>query len=457
MTHVHLIGLGGTGLSAIAMVLLESGYTVSGSDLCYSHLVSSVVSAGARFSLGHRPENVKGADIVVRSSAIPDTNVEVEAAIEMHIPVLKRSEFIGNLLSDKRTIAVGGTHGKTSTTAMIAWGLTQLNHDPSFILGGVISGLERNAKAGKGEIFVIEADEYDRMFLGLNPDIAVITNIEHDHPDCYPTIGDYTGAFMDFVGRLPLDGVLIACGDDLGTADVLTLAVKNGNKTLTYGIHNPQNDYQATNFEQNQERGGYGFVAKGNSKETQIPLQVPGVHNVLNALAALAVFDLLNLSRKDSVYALETYKGTGRRFETIGEVGGVVVISDYAHHPTEIRATLAATRSRYPDGKIWAVWQPHTYSRTKLLLSDFVVSFNDADHVVVTEVYPSREPVDGKFTASQIVVEMDHISATFISKLDDVVFFLSRKLVKGDILIVLSAGDADQICSQILERLKKDS
>jgi UDP-N-acetylmuramate--alanine ligase len=453
MTHVHLIGIGGTGLSAIAMVLLESGYTVSGSDLHFSELAKSVVSAGAQFYLGHNPENVEGADIVVRSSAIPDTNVEVKAARTKAVPVLKRSEFIGQLLSDKRTIAVAGTHGKTSTTAMIAWGLIQLNTDPSFILGGVISGLGTNAKAGKGEFFVIEADEYDRMFLGLSPEIAVITNIEHDHPDCYPTADDFSEAFRQFVGRLPADGVLVACGDDPGTADIVKFAEMSGIKILTFGKKNLQNNYQATSLKPDLDQGGYEFNVRQNKSRTHVSLQVPGVHNVLNALAALVVFDLLGLSREESVLALEKFQGTGRRFEVIGKAGGVIVISDYAHHPTEIKATLAGARSRYPGRTIWAVWQPHTYSRTKLLFYDFIESFVDAHHVLVTEVYPSREPIDLDFSAGKIVDEMDHPNAVFVPKLEDTVILLSSKLTIGDILIVMSAGDADQICTQVLTNL----
>jgi UDP-N-acetylmuramate--alanine ligase len=457
MTHVHLIGIGGTGLSAIALVLLESGYTVSGSDLEYAKLARSVANAGARFYLGHEPEHIIGADMVVRSSAILDDNVEIQAAISSGIPVLKRSEFLGCLMTDKQTIAVSGTHGKTSTTAMIAWVLTQLGQEPSFILGGVISGLETNARAGKGSVFVIEADEYDRMFLGLKPDIAVITNIEHDHPDCYPTPEEFKDAFRDFIQTITPKGVLIACGDDPGTQEVVAAADMNGKRILTYGIHNPEVNFLAEDLDSDPVRGGFGYKVTRRGKVTPVSLRVPGIHNVLNSLAALAVSDTLSISLPETAEALSDFEGTGRRFEIVGEVGGVTVISDYAHHPTEIKATLSAARARYPDNKIWAVWQPHTYSRTKLLLTAFAESFFDANFVFVTEVYQAREPIDIDFSGRYIIDIMEHPNAKFIPDIRDAANLLSTKLKFGDVLIVLSAGDADQICSMVLSNLSYTS
>jgi UDP-N-acetylmuramate--alanine ligase len=458
MKHVHLIGIGGTGLSAIARVLLESGYTVSGSDRQYSPLAEAVESAGARLYLGHRPENVNGADIVVRSSAVLDDNVEVQAARSRGVPVLKREAFLDYLLAGKQGIAVAGTHGKTTTTAMIAWMLTELGQDPSFILGGIISGLETNAHAGHGETFVIEADEYDRMFLGLNPQIAVITNVEHDHPDCYPTAEDFRNAFRDFVNHLRPGGALLACGDVPTTADVLAIARSNGNRALTYGVYNPENDYQAFDLNPNSERGGYDFRVRRDDQESlSVSLQVPGVHNVQNAIGALAVADLLGVSLPEAARALSGFRGTGRRFEIIGESRGVTVISDYGHHPTEIKATLSAARTRYPGREIWAVWQPHTYSRTKLMIGAFVSSFEDAHKVLVTEVYPAREPIDLEFSAKQVVDAMTHSDVYFIPELTDTVDYIAAHLETGDVLIVLSAGDADQICTQVLAALNQSS
>jgi UDP-N-acetylmuramate--alanine ligase len=455
MKHVHLIGIGGTGLSAIARVLLESGYFVSGSDQVLSRFAKSVEIEGARVYIGHHSGNIEGADLVVRSSAVSDDNIEVIAALEKGIPVLKRAEFLGQLLADKFVVAVAGTHGKTSTTAMVAWMLTELDQNPSFILGGVISGLGINAKSGKGSTFVIEADEYDRMFLGLNPQIAVVTNIEHDHPDCYPTAIDFRDAFRDFINTLSPGGKLIACGDDEGVDDVLAVAEKNGNQTLTYGIINPDNNFQAINITHAPERGGFSFQVTNEKREiASMSLMVPGKHNVQNALAAIAVADLLSLPHAEAAEALSTFQGTGRRFETIGESHGVTIISDYGHHPTEIKATLSAARYRFPERKIWAVVQPHTYSRTKLLFDEFTESFREADGVLMTEIFPAREPVDETFSSRKIVDAMVHPNVSFAESISEAVNFLLFHLRPGDVMLVFSAGDADQICSRVLVELE---
>lgn len=454
MKHVHLIGIGGTGLSAIARVLLESGYTVSGSDQQSSPLAESLASAGARVYLGHQAYHVNGADIVIRSSAVPDDNVEIQAARSKGIEVLKRADFLEDLMAGKVGIAIAGTHGKTSTTAMITWMLVELGFDPSFILGGVISGLGVNARAGSGQAFIIEADEYDRMFLGLRPGIAVVTNVEHDHPDCYPTERDFFEAFQAFVSRMTPNGVLIICGDDPGARQLLPDAHRHGVHAVTYGYRDPANEYTAKQLKLSPEYLTYEFQLHLHDQElASVSLKVPGVHSVLNACAALVVADQMNLPLSEAAEALSGFQGVERRFEVVGERKGITVISDYAHHPTEIRATLAAARSRYPDREIWAVWQPHTYSRARLLFESFVHAFEDADHVLVSEVYPAREPVDLGFSASQLVKAMAHSHAQFVPDLIDAVHFLEEKLKPGDVLIVLSAGNADQICYRVLNAL----
>jgi len=462
MAKVHFIGIGGSGLSAIARLMLESGHTVTGSDRALSSFTADLQKAGATIYLGHHPKNVNSADWVIRSSAIPDDNPEVQAARAANIPVYKRIDFIGQLMTDKIGIAVAGTHGKTTTTAMIAWVLTELKRDPSFIIGSVMSNLGVNARAGKGEAFVIEADEYDRMFLGLKPRIAIVTNLEHDHPDCYPTFKDMFSAFEAFTDLLPADGTLIVCTEDSGASALITHARKAGKALVGYAIQgemtiNTPNWAQARSLKPN-SLGGFSFEfssnLSGDDATVKVDLQVPGEHNVRNALATLAVVELLGLSTKKAAKALVKFTGTGRRFEIRGEENGVTVIDDYAHHPTEIAATLSAARARYPDRRIWAVWQPHTYSRTQMLFMEFSRAFKDADEVIVSEVYASREAKQD-FTSAEVVSAMPHPSARYIATLAEISQHLLEQLQPGDVLLVLSAGDANQICTDVLTGLKK--
>lgn len=459
--HVHFIGIGGSGLSAIARLLMESGYTVTGSDRVLSPFAEDLQAAGVTILIGHHPRNVQGADWVVRSSAVPDDNPEVIAAQTAGIPVYRRADFLGKFMENKTGIAVAGTHGKTTTTAMIAFGLTELRRDPSFIAGGVLNNFGVNARAGKGNEMVIEADEYDRMFLGLKPRIEVITNVEHDHPDCYPAFEDMVAAFESFVSLLPHDGMLIGCLDDAGAANLMSQSRRLGRQVIAYttlrdDTINAPRWMQGRDLRPN-KRGGFDFEAATNVgpiSSTRVSLQVPGEQNVRNALAALAVVAVLGLSLKDGSAALGKYTGTSRRFEVKGTEKGIVVVDDYAHHPTEIKATLAAARVRYRDRRIWAVWQPHTYSRTRTLFHDFVGAFGDADEVVVTEVYAAREPQQ-EFSAKQVVDAMQRDSAHFVASLDDTVAYLLQHLHKNDVLLVLSAGDADQVSTRVLAGLKK--
>ena len=450
---MHLIGIGGTGLSAIARVLLESGYTVSGSDRQRSPLAQAVEAAGARVFIGHAAENVRGAQLVIRSSAIPDDNPEVQAARRAGIPVLKRVDFLGRLLEDRLGIAIAGSHGKTTTTAMIAWVLTALGQQPGFIVGGVVENLGVNARAGEGKPFVIEADEYDYMFLGLRPQIAVVTNVEHDHPDLFPTPEVFYDAFLQFMRRLPPEGVLIYCADDLGAEALGRQAVAESWTSLAYSLEKSGVDYAAADLRIN-ARGAYDFaVLRRGVLATDVHLGVPGRHNVANALAVLAVCDQLELPLDAAAEALAEFRGSGRRFQVRGEAGGVVVVDDYAHHPTEIRATLQAARARYPERRIWAVWQPHTYTRTKTLFADFAAAFDEADGVLVTEVYRAREPVDENFSAAQVVAAMHHPDAHFTPALEDAADYLLTHLRSGDVVLVLSAGDAPEISERVLAGL----
>jgi UDP-N-acetylmuramate--alanine ligase len=463
MTHVHFIGIGGSGLSAIARLLLESGYTVSGSDRALTPFAEELRKAGAKVYVGHHPRNLTGADWVVRSSAVTDDNPEVQGAQGAGIPVYKRADFLGRLMQDKTGIAIAGTHGKTTTTAMTAWVLSQLGRDPSFIVGGTLNNLGVNAHAGKGHTFVIEADEYDNMFLGLKPQIAVVTSLEHDHPDFFPTFASMYRAFERFVDMLPADGTLIACADDAGAAALIPHARKQSRSVISYGLQNELTInspfwVQARDVQTN-TCGGFDFTAVSNlSSKTvsmDVSLQVPGQHNILNALAVLAIVGELGLSRRKAAHALGEFTGTGRRFELRGDVNGIRVYDDYAHHPTEIRATLAGARARFPQARIWAVWQPHTYSRTKTLFLDFARAFKDANEVIVTEVYAAREPEETEFTSAEVISAMPHFSARYIKTLPEVTEYLLEHLQPGDVVLVLSAGDADKVSADVVKALQE--
>jgi len=458
MKHIHFIGIGGSGLSAIARVLLEKGYTVSGSDQSSSVFTSELASLGALINIGHKAENITGADLIVRSSAIQNHNPEVQAAISTSIPVLKRSEFLETLTEGKRTLAVAGTHGKTTTTAMLAWVLTRLEMDPSYIIGGISKNLKNNAHAGTGEYFVIEADEYDRMFLGLHPEAAIVTNMELDHPDCFPTFEKYIEAFKQFVSLLRPNGRLMVCFDHPETARLYS-SIPAGCRLLTYGI-SQEADYFAQGVKTIGTGGYLRFDAYWrNATESpvflsEIQLQIPGKHNVRNALATIAVAHQFGLSVHEVASALAEYKGVERRFDVLGVAGDITIINDYAHHPTEIKTTLEAARLCYPDQNIWVLWQPHTFSRTQTLMNDYVHAFEQADHVVITEVYSAREENNG-FSSEQVVNRMPAGKAHFINALSQASSFLLANLKKNDVLLVLSAGDANQVSVDVLNGLQK--
>ena len=455
MEHIHFIGIGGTGLSAIATVLLEQGYTVSGSDLTESNLFEAVQKAGGTVTLGHMAENISGADLVVRSSAIPEKNVEVQAALEAEIPVLKRSEFMGRMMADKEVLAVAGSHGKTTTTSMLVWILSSLGMDPSFIVGGVVRNLGTNARSGQGKQFVIEADEYDYMFWGLNPDRAVITNVEHDHPDIFPTSQSFDEAFEGFVKNLKPDGSLVLCGDDPGALRLKKLISADQNLVI-YGSSGNELDYSAENLRVNHNAGtDFEVRVKASGQESTLPvsLQIPGEHNVLNALAAFVVADGLGLDRQEIARVLGEFQGSERRFDIRGEYQGVLIVDDYAHHPTEIMKTLQAARDAYPTRRIWAVWQPHTYSRTITLFDKFCGSFEKADRVVVLDVYPARESKPEGFRISDLVLSIKHDRVQHVPGIEQAVELLKVELQPADLLLVFTAGDAIEINQQIEKHL----
>ena len=447
--HIHLIGIGGSGLSAIARLLLQRGIAVSGSDRQASEATALLAREGAQIRIGHAANHVNGATLVVRSSAVSDENIEVQAALQRGLPVLKRADLLPRLLNEKTVVAVAGTHGKTTTTAMAAWVLTKLGQDPSFLIGGTAANLGTNAHSGEGRLFVIEADEYDRMFLALRPAIAVVTNIDYDHPDCFPTEADFVGAFQDFLAGLPGDGLLLAWGDEPRLRQLAAGRQAAGSRVRFYGFSEP-NDLRAVDLEA-VPRSGFKFdLLSGHDKPIHLSLQVPGRHNVLNAMAVMGICREAGLDLTQAAEALREYRGTARRFEVRGEADGTLVIDDYAHHPTEVRATLAAARERYPAKSIWAVWQPHTYSRLTALGSEFRSAFDQADHLIVTEVYAAREQAPAGFSTARFVRGMVHPSVVFLADLASVREFLMAKMPPETVLLVLSAGDANWIAQEVL-------
>jgi len=453
--YTHFIGIGGTGLSAIARVLLERGEQVSGSDRQDSALAQGLRQAGALVHIGHAAGHVNGAARVIRSSAVGEDNVEVQAARTKGIPVLKRSDFLGEFLADQQVIAVAGSHGKTTTTAMIAWMLTALNQKPGFILGSIAQNLKANASAGAGRLFVIEADEYDYMFLGLAPHLALVTNVEHDHPDLFRTPEDFQQAFRSFADRIQPDGVLLACSDDQGARDLMAYAQGKVRETYGYAYSHKDADYFADKI-QPEDVQGFSFQAlRGGKPLAEVSLQVPGLHNVANALGALAVADQLGLDLEEAAMALGDFRGTQRRFELRGEAGGVAIVDDYAHHPTEIRSTLAAARARYPQRRLWAVWQPHTYSRTLAFWDDYAAAFSEVDRVVVTGVYAAREQQPDNFDLGELVNSIKHEDKHFSHNLEEAGDFLLNEIKKGDVVIVMSAGDATDLSQRLLTELEK--
>ncbi|MBT3669660.1 MAG: UDP-N-acetylmuramate--L-alanine ligase [Chloroflexi bacterium] len=454
MTHTHLIGIGGTGLSAIARVLLERGEVVSGSDRQSSPQSESIQAAGAKVTIGHAAENAAGADLVLRSSAVPDDNVEVQAAMDLNIPVLKRIDYFRDFLSNHNTIAIAGSHGKTTTSAMVAWLLTDLNIAPGFIVGGEVENLGKNATAGNSKYFVIEADEYDYMFWGLSPEIAVVTNIEHDHPDCFPTKESYTAAFEGFADRITKSGVLILCIDDPGANNLLNYAKEKGIQVLSYSIENEQADYYVNNYSPI-PGAGYTFDANmGNQKLITVSLQVPGKHNILNALAVLIISDIMGLELNSVAVSLSKFIGAGRRFDILGDASSILIIDDYGHHPTEIKSTLSAAKARYPDRRIWAVWQPHTFSRTLELLEAFGNSFVDADQVVITKVYAAREEAPATYSPEKLISAIDHENVFYADTHPLATNYLTQNTSPEDVVIVFSAGDATEISAQLLDNLQ---
>lgn len=391
--------------------------------------------------------------MVVISSAIPESNPEIVAARMAGIPVMKRAHILGEMMASQIGVAVAGTHGKTTITGMIAHMLIQTGQDPSLIMGGVLPSLGSNGHAGRGRAFVIEADEYDHMFLGLKPQMAVVANIEHDHPDMFQTEEVYLQAFRDFVNLLPSGGTLVAGIDDAGVKNLLATLGRDDLEVISYGLEDGKGEMQSLDIRPNQLGGADFLVQRGDKPLGIARLAVPGAHNVSNALAALTIVLELGVPFSEAVPSLAGFTGVGRRFELVGEAAGVTVIDDYAHHPTEIRVTLEAARQRFPNRRIWAVWQPHTFTRTRLLLREFASSFQQADRVIALDIYKSRETDSLGISTADVVQQMDHADVHYIPERSAAAALLLEQVTSGDVILTLGAGDGNRVGRWVLAGL----
>ncbi len=458
--RVHLIGIGGAGLSAIARVLLEMGLAVSGSDMQAGPVTAHLAQHGAQIfpqqvaaNLLEQPADQRP-HVVLISSAVHDDNPELAAARQLGLPVVKRTDFLPALLQGRQVIAVAGTHGKSTTTAMIIQVLRAAGLDPGFIVGANLPGLG-NAAAGSGTHFVIEADEYDHMFLGLEPAVAVITNVEWDHPDCYPTPSSFRKAFMQFIDRVERGGLVISCSDDEGAETLRSYTYSRGPRWITYGL-NEAADMRAVLRPMQDCDTSAADLVWWHAPAGRLRLSVPGVHNIRNALAALAVSSWCNVPLEQAMGSLARYTGVARRFEAKGEAAGVQVFDDYAHHPTEIMATLAAARQRFPDRRIWAVFQPHTFSRTERMLYRMGDSFDHADQVIVTDIFAAREVDDGSVSSAELVAASPTPLSATLPALCECADYLAAHTQAGDIVITLGAGDGYKAYEILLAKLQAD-
>ncbi len=438
--NIHMVGIGGIGMSSIAEVLLARGHKVSGSDLRKSEVTKHLEDLGAFIFEGHTADNVKEADVVVYSSAVhADENPETVEAKRLHVPIIKRSEMLGELMRMKFGIGVAGTHGKTTTTTMAGLVIQEAGFDPTIIVGGKVAVFGSNAVSGGGDVIVIEADEYDRTFLKLTPALALITNIEAEHLDIYEDIDDIKQAFTQFANSVPFFGAAIMCLDDPNVVDILGAIHR---RVVTYGTSR-QAEIRAENIEQVGASSHFD-VFRGNERLGGAILHAPGLHNVLNALGAIAIGLELDVPFETVVRGLGAYNGVDRRFQIRGEVGRVIVVDDYAHHPTEVIATLEAATTGWPNRRIVAVFQPHLYSRTVDLAENFARAFVNADVLVLTDIYGAREEpiegVDGAMLAN-LAQKYGHRSVHYVEDKTELPAFLHDLTQSGDLVITMGAGD----------------
>ena len=452
--HLHFVGIGGIGMSGIAEVLLEQGFTVSGSDLSHNAIVDRLEKAGARIAIGHRPDNILGADAVVTSSAVAVDNVEVLAAQQNKIPLVQRAEMLGELMRFRRGIAIAGTHGKTTTTSLVAAVLGAADMDPTFVIGGVVNSHRTNARLGSGEYLVAEADESDASFLHLQPQMSVVTNIDADHMETYG--GDFERlrqTYLAFLHNLPFYGMAVLCFDD---PEVRAISKELARPILSYGI-SENVDFRASRIRYEGRNSVFQVDHRGREMG-EFRLALPGEHNVQNALAAIAIAQKIGI-RSDAIRrALAEFEGIGRRFQPLGKLsiagGEVEMVDDYAHHPRELRATLEAARGCWPDRRIVAVFQPHRYSRTRDLFDDFAQLLSGVSTLIVTEVYPAGEqPIagaDGRALCKAI--RQRGSDPVFVDSLDELHTLLPGFLQPNDVLLTLGAGDIGRFATSLQEQ-----
>jgi UDP-N-acetylmuramate--alanine ligase len=450
--HIHFVGIGGIGMSGIAELLLNLGYSVSGSDLRQSDITRRLQSLGGRIYQGHNGAWVGNADVVVISSAVKDNNPEVLAAREAFIPVIPRAEMLAELMRLKKYgIAVAGSHGKTSTTSLVGWLLAEAGLDPTVVIGGKVNSLGTNAKLGEGEFLVAEADESDGSFLKLSPVIEVVTNIDLEHLDYYRDIDEIKEVFLQFINKIPFYGAAVLCLDDDHVASLLPRIKK---RVITYGLVTQADisgrqlraEGLTTSFE----------VCRGAEVLGEIMINFPGRHNVLNSLAAVAVGLELEIPFARISAALATFTGVQRRLQIKGEARGVTVIDDYGHHPTEIKATLAAIRSAWPSRRLLVMFQPHRYTRTQGLFKEFCTAFHDADILILTEIYPASESPIAGVTAENLMIgikEHGQRQVYLAAGVDDLAGQVQPMLEDGDIVLTLGAGDILRAGEQLLSAL----
>jgi UDP-N-acetylmuramate--alanine ligase len=447
--HIHFIGIGGIGMSGLAQILLEKGYYISGSDKIQSGITKRLAGKGVQFYDSHAAKNLTNCDLVVYSSAVDQDNPERKEAVRLNIPVMRRAEVLADLMRLQWGVAVAGTHGKTTTTAMITEIAIAAGLNPTALIGGKLLSQNTNAILGEGKYIITEADEYDRSFLSLHPLIEVITNIEKDHLDCYRDEEDIKETFQKFIDKLPFYGRLVCCIDDAGVRDVLKSA---GTATITYGLEKSA-DYRARDMTYTGHGSSFVLVCSG-TKPGSVSLALAGVHNIRNSLAAIAVADLMAVSREVTMRVLANFKGVERRFQLKAEVNGVAFIDDYAHHPTEISSVLESARN-IAEKRVIAVFQPHLYSRTRDFYRDFGLALNKAHLAIVTDIYPAREkPIAG--ISSALIVDSAPEKIHYIADEDEVISFLLDTIESGDMVITMGAGDIWHLNEKLIKCYKNN-